>query len=108
MKKIILALFCSLFVSMPAWALDLDEAKAKGLVGEQADGYLGAVKSGAEVNALVSETNDKRSKKYAKIAAERGISVDEVGKLAGKLLIEKAGPKDYVKGSGGWVMKEKL
>lgn len=40
-----LLLACLLILALPAWALNLDEAKHQGLVGEQADGYLGIVTS---------------------------------------------------------------
>jgi hypothetical protein len=42
-----------MLVATPALALGLDEAKRQGLVGEQVDGYLGAVRPSPEVAELV-------------------------------------------------------
>ena len=57
-----------------SWALSLQEAKAQGLVGEQANGYLAAVKSdaSADVKALVDDINVKRKEKYQSIAIAMG------------------------------------
>ena len=54
------AFILSLLLALPAFALDLGDAKARGLVGETAAGYLGAVKPSAEVNTLVKDINAQR------------------------------------------------
>lgn len=97
-------LFCaSLLMAMPSWALDLQEAKAQGLVGEQINGYLGAIRPSAEVNALVAEVNGKRKSAYQEIAARNGTSVTAVEKLAAKKAIEMTPPGQYVQdASGQW------
>ena len=56
-RRIIPALI-ALLLALPAFALDLDGAKAKGFVGETTAGYLGVVKSSSEVNALVNDINE--------------------------------------------------
>jgi uncharacterized protein YdbL (DUF1318 family) len=88
--------------SRTAFALTLDEAKAQGLVGERPDGFVGIVdpKAPAEVRALVEEVNAKRREAYAQIAKKNGVPFDAVAALAGKKLIEKTPP-------GQWVMDEK-
>ena len=85
-------------VTAGAFAVDLDQAKADGLVGERADGYLGLVVTNAssEVKALVEEINAKRKAQYARIAERNGIDVGEVAVLAGRKTIEKTP-------SGGWI-----
>jgi uncharacterized protein YdbL (DUF1318 family) len=89
-----------------AGALDLGEAKAKGLVGEQADGYLGVVSGGGEASALAEQVNAKRRAEYGEIAQKRGTSVDTVAKLAGAKLVERTPGGQYVRGSDGrWVKK---
>jgi uncharacterized protein YdbL (DUF1318 family) len=90
----------------PALAIGLDQAKAQGLVGEQADGYLGVVTGSPEASALVSDVNAKRRAEYAEIAKKRGTSVDAVAALAGQKLVARTPSGQFVKGSsGGWVKK---
>jgi uncharacterized protein YdbL (DUF1318 family) len=92
--------------AVAAGALDLGEAKAKGLVGEQADGYLGVVSGGGEASALAEQVNAKRRAEYGEIAQKRGTSVDAVAKLAGAKLVERTPGGQYVRGSDGrWVKK---
>ncbi len=89
-----------------ATAGPLDDAKAKGLVGEQADGYLGAVSGGGGVQDLVEEINAKRRAKYAEIAGKRGAPPDAVAQIAGKKLIERTPKGQFVRGNDGqWVQK---
>lgn len=69
--------------SMPAAAQDaaLNQARSQGLIGEQADGYLGFV-PGASVSAdlrgRVEQNNIQRRALYTRRAAERGVSVNEM------------------------------
>jgi hypothetical protein len=51
------SLLGALWLPLPSWGLTLEEAKTQGVVGEQADGYLGVVQPGApaEVQALVNK-----------------------------------------------------
>lgn len=84
----------------------LDDAKAAGLVGERADGYVGAVGAEADVQALIDEINAGRRAKYAEIAAKRGAPVEAVAAIAGKKLIERSPAGQYVLGSDGqWKQK---
>lgn len=94
--------------SGPTWAISLQDAKAQGLVGEQANGYLGLVKSSAsaEVKALVNEINAQRRKEYQGIARRNNTELNVVEALAGKKAIEKTASGQYVKlPSGQWVKK---
>ncbi len=100
----------SVFGSNQAFAnsgLSLDQAKASGVVGEQSDGYLGAVSSSpsGEVQALVSSINQKRKEKYQSIAQRRGTSLKAVEALAGKTAIEKTEAGQYVNLGSGWQRK---
>lgn len=89
-----------------AWALSLDEAKAKGQVGEKASGYLGAVTGGnADVQALVSDINQKRKQAYEEIAKRNGTSLNSVETLAGEKAIQNTKPGNMVEGPGGWMKK---
>ena len=81
-KHFILAAFATAVFVLPAFALDLQGARSSGAVAETASGYIKAVKSSAEVNALVTEVNAKRKAEYTRISKENGQSVEVVGQLA--------------------------
>ena len=80
-KHFILAAFATAVFALPAFALDLQGARSSA-VAETASGYIKAVKSSAEVNALVTEVNAKRKAEYTRISKENGQSVEVVGQLA--------------------------
>lgn len=95
-----------LLCAQPVFALSLEEAKTKGLVGEKSTGYLGAVDPGnPEAQALAEEINKKRRQAYQDIARRDGASVSTVESLAGEKAIEKTKPGNYVEGPGGWMKK---
>ena len=102
----LLTLF-SLF-SFSAWALDIDDAKASGLVGETPSGYLAPVSDapGAEVKALVEDVNARRKAQYSEIAGKRDIPLSAVEKLAAKKAYEKTRVGHYLKNANGeWEKK---
>jgi uncharacterized protein YdbL (DUF1318 family) len=95
-----------LLCAQPVFALSLEEAKTKGLVGEKSTGYLGAVNTAnPEAQALAEEINKKRRQAYQDIARRDGASVSAVESLAGEKAIEKTKPGNYVEGPGGWMKK---
>ncbi|MBY0248703.1 MAG: YdbL family protein [Nitrospiraceae bacterium] len=95
-----------LLCAQPVFALSLEEAKTKGLVGEKSTGYLGAVNpANPEAQALAEEINKKRRQAYQDIARRDGASVSAVESLAGEKAIEKTKPGNYVEGPGGWMKK---
>ena len=107
-EKYILTGLVFVVMSLPlsSFAMDLQEAKSMGLVGEKADGYLGIVKNAAEVPGLVQEINDARKKYYQDIAARNKISLDAVEKLAGQKAIVKTTGGQYIQStSGTWQKK---
>ena len=69
-----------ILVPMAAFALTLDEARQQGLVGEDWTGYVAAVSPNPskEVQALVTEVNDKRRAVYEKVARETSTAKDPV------------------------------
>lgn len=93
----------ALALPAPAAALDLEAAKAKGLVGEKADGYLGVVAASApaDVRALADSVNAKRRAKYEEIARKNGTPVDAVAALAGEKLVARAPAGQWVTDAGG-------
>lgn len=110
MKKfaVLLSMVLVLGFSGMAWAITLDEAKAQGLVGERVDGFLGAVVANpsAEVQALITTTNDGRRNVYRDLAQRNGITVEAVGIVSAEKLREKADRGEYVQStSGQWERK---
>ena len=93
--------------AVAAGAVELDQAKRDGLVGERADGYLGLVlkSAPAEVTALVAEINAQRKAEYQRIAEEHNLSLEQVEALAGKKTIEKTVSGNWILVNGGWQQK---
>ncbi len=104
--SLLLFAMMSMAVAGTAIAGPLDDAKAAGLVGEKADGYVGAVTGDASVQGLIDEVNAGRKAKYAEIAGKRGAPVDAVAAIAGKKLIERTASGQFVMGNDGqWQQK---
>ena len=92
--------------AMPAFALELHEARASGQVGEKADGYVAAIAKSGEVSALVSEVNAKRKAEYMRISKENGQPVDVVAKLAAQQVIGSLpSGSQYQDAGGNWQKK---
>ncbi|AIP94934.1 YdbL family protein [Salmonella enterica] len=107
MKKylILWGLTLSLLTSS-VWALTLDEARTQGRVGETLNGYLVALKNDAETQKLVLDINRARRASYQQLADSNHLPVDEVAKMAGQKLVERARPGEYVQGiNGKWLRK---
>lgn len=100
----VLAVF--VFLAVPAFALDLHSARSNGSVGEQANGYVAALKHTAEVDALVADVNAKRRAEYARISSQNGQSVDVVAKLAAQQIVGGlAAGSSYQGVDGNWRKK---
>ena len=85
----------------PALALDYNQAKMQGLVGERPDGLLGAVRNAPDVAALIRDVNQRRLAHYRDLAQKRGVSVQAVQAIFGKKLIDEAPPGSFVMGPDG-------
>lgn len=75
----------TLALSAPAFAQAADatltQARAQGLIGEQADGYLGFVPGAsisADLRGRVEQNNIQRRQLFTRRAAERSVSVNEM------------------------------
>ena len=108
----IASLMMALCLSLPAFALSLeeaksqlDEAKAEGLVGETPTGYLAVVREGGQAGEIVEVINQARREEYTRIAEKHDIAVSQVEAVAGKKAIEKTPPGQFVKVDGRWVKK---
>lgn len=108
MKNLIMTLCLMLFCSVPAMAIDLDTAKAKGLVGEGNSGYLEYVVKPpqADTTALVKSVNGKRRALFKKSASRNGISTAQVANRFYERAVKatKSG-HFYQTASGNWVQK---
>ena len=93
-------LFCS-----AAFALELDTAKDTGLVGEQENGYLGAIVDKADVLALITDINAKRKAKYMELASKNNITLEQVEKLAAQKAYQKTESGHYLRQDGEWIKK---
>ncbi|HSV03754.1 MAG TPA: YdbL family protein [Phenylobacterium sp.] len=87
----------------------VDAAKAAGVVGEQADGFLGFVTGAADpaLKAAVAEINAGRAQVYREAAAKNGVSPEAAGASAFNTVVrEKLKPGEYYKpAGGGWIRK---
>ncbi|EHL5407154.1 YdbL family protein [Salmonella enterica] len=107
MKKYLMLWGLILSLLTPSvWALTLEEARTQGRVGETLNGYLVALKNDAETQKLVLEINLARRASYQQLADSNHLPVDEVAKMAGQKLVERARPGEYVQGiNGKWMRK---
>jgi hypothetical protein len=96
-----------LALALPALAQSLDEARAKGAVGERSDGYVAAVEENApaDVRQLVEDVNAKRRAHYEEIAKRNGAPVEAVAALAGQKLIASLPAGTFVNDGSGWKKK---
>lgn len=87
----------------------VDSAKAAGIVGEQADGFLGFVTPVADpaLRAAVAEINAGRAQLYREAAAKNGVSPEAAGAAAFETVVKaKLKPGEYYRpAGGGWVRK---
>lgn len=91
----------SLTVASPAFALDLKQARETGRVGETTQGYIAAIKSSADVDALVADVNAQRKQEYTRISKENGEGVDIVAKLAAEQIINNLAEGSLYQGPDG-------
>ncbi len=107
-KNTFLALLISMVAVSVAVASALTQPKANGLIGEQANGYIGLVTKDvpADIKKLVDETNAKRKAGYQKIARKQGTSLSEVEKVGGNTAFQKTLKGNYYRdASGTWRKK---
>jgi uncharacterized protein YdbL (DUF1318 family) len=87
----------------------VDSAKAAGVVGEQADGFLGFVAGAADpaLKAAVAEINAGRAQVYREAAARSGATPEAAGASAFVNAIQpRLQPGQYYKpAGGGWTKK---
>jgi uncharacterized protein YdbL (DUF1318 family) len=105
--------FLALLIGMMAMSVavaasPLTQPKADGLIGEQANGYIGLVQQNAPANIkkLVNDVNAKRRAGYQNIAKKQGTSLAEVERVGGNTAIEKTLRGNYIRtANGAWRKK---
>nr|EFZ2304186.1 YdbL family protein [Shigella boydii]EFZ6210629.1 YdbL family protein [Shigella boydii]EFZ6297012.1 YdbL family protein [Shigella boydii]EFZ6325305.1 YdbL family protein [Shigella boydii]EFZ8838882.1 YdbL family protein [Shigella boydii] len=107
MKKILLVVVWIIsLMSSNVMALTLDEARSQGRVGETLNGYLVALKTDAETQTLVKDINEARNRSYQQLAKQNNVSTEDIAKLVGQKLVERAKPGEFVQGiNGKWLRK---
>jgi len=86
----------------------VDDAKARGVVGEQGDGYLGFVTPSTDptLAAAVAEINSGRMQVYRDTAMKTGVTPDAAGQATAQQLFSRLTAGQYFKPlDGNWVRK---
>lgn len=104
MRRIVLAAALALAVPAVAQSPSLNLARSTGITGERFDGYLGFARApSAELRREVGAVNIKRRSLYARLAQQRGVTIEEVGITAGcQLLAGVRGGEAYMLSDGAW------
>ncbi len=102
MKKIFAAIGLMLLLQN-AWAIDIRDAKAQGMVGEANTGYIAAVQSSpsAEVRALIADVNTKRKASFQSTANKTGTSVAQVANRFYEIAVQKTAAGHYYQDAAG-------
>ncbi|MDG1286361.1 MAG: YdbL family protein [Rickettsiales bacterium] len=104
--KFTLIAFVTLFLATSAFALDLNAAKQQGLVGEQPNGYIGAVVGSTNVSTLVNSINLQRKQAYLSISRANQQPLKVVETLAAQKLYGKLASGQYYRApNGSWKRK---
>ncbi|MDO6707027.1 YdbL family protein [Photobacterium sp. 1_MG-2023] len=107
MKRLLIYIAIFLFCAH-VFAIDLQQAKAQGLVGEANNGYLAPVtlSPSSEVRQLIQQVNIDRKESYQRIAVSNGLTLSEVARLAYQKAVEKTESGHFYQNpSGLWVKK---
>ena len=84
----------------------LVDLKARGVVGENNQGFLEMLKGQTEKQNVVAAENQDRKSIYAQIAQKTGTDIQVVGQRRAIQIGEKAAPGEWLQdGSGKWRQK---
>jgi hypothetical protein len=85
----------------------LKELKAKGIVGEDNQGYMQFVGAEKEKADVIAAENKDRKTVYAAIAKQQGTTAELVGKRRALQIAKKAAPGEWVQDAKGkWLQKK--
>ncbi len=99
--NIALIFVCAMLFSIQAFAMDLAQARAQGLVGEKLDGYVAAITASPEAQAVANDVNVRRRTEYQKISKENGQPVSVVAKVAAESIIKGLPSGAFYQGADG-------
>ena len=105
---VLFGLLLSMMTISTVYASALTQPKADGLIGEQANGYIGLVTQNvsSDIKKLVTDVNVRRKAGYQKIASKQGTSLTDVEKVGGQTAMEKTLKGNYIRdASGSWRKK---
>lgn len=112
LRKTLTISFLMGLLTLPVYALSLNEAmsalgtaKSNGLVGEQADGYLGVVKDEQNASEIAKLINNARKQEYQRIAKQSNAPLVDVEKMAGTKAQEKTTTGQFIQVNGQWKKK---
>lgn len=108
MKHIILSCCLISSFSHSALAINLQQAKQQGLIGEAKNGFIAVIKSdnNADINHLITTVNNHRKDTYHAISLSHNLSLLEVKQRAYHKAIEKTQPGNfYQDNTGSWKKK---
>lgn len=97
-----------IIMATPAWALSLDEAQSKGLVGETPSGYLASVSPApnSDTQHLINEINTKRKAAYRDIASKSGVALNIIEIRISQRLYDSAAKGAFLQNQQGqWIQK---
>ncbi len=116
-KTYIIVIVCLIFTSQIAFAAGIKERmkarlpvivdlKAKGLIGENNQGYLGFVTAIKAEEAVIAAENKDRKAIYSHFAKQQNATVDVVEKIQAKRKAEKTKSGQFFQSpDGAWVKK---
>lgn len=106
------AFLLTLSLSIPGFAMSLDEAKnaldsakSQGMVGETPTGYLAPVTADSRARDIAEAINNARREAYNGIAQKNGIAVAKVEAVAGQKAVDKTPSGQFIQVDGRWVKK---
>ena len=95
-----------LLTAAPALALDLSEARSRGLIGETPQGYVAPIgKPTGDVSALVNKVNAGRRAEYQSIAGRTGTSLKQVETVIGQRIYTQVPAGTFLQINGRWQKK---
>lgn len=104
-SKLITTILIAITFSFNAFAINLQQAKAQGKVGETESGYIEAIKDSKEIQTLVKQVNGKRKQIYLKMARKNKVKLEQIELLAGEKALKKTRTGYLIKKDGQWVKK---
>ncbi len=111
LARSLLVAFALSTAAAPAFAASaaVEAAKAKCVVGEQTDGYLGvidAVKADEALKREVRSINQQRKAAYAELATRNGVTIEQAAQVTAERLLNSAPPGHCIQSpEGAWVKK---